>query len=83
MTPPGGGDEDAGIRAATRRGPGSAASQGVQRVPGDGGEGAEMAETLWAAVPDPGHSRFIFKKGLQALQATCLPLPEAGQWRGV
>lgn len=42
-----------------------------------------MAETLWAAVPDPGHSRFIFKKGLQALQATCLPLPEAGQWRGV
>ena len=29
-----------------------------------------MAEKLWAAVPDPAHSRFIFKKELQALQAT-------------
>lgn len=69
------------LQPGEARGP--AASQGVQRVQGDGGEGAEMAEKLWAAAPDPGHSRFIFKKELQALQATCLPLPEAGRWRGV
>lgn len=44
-----------------------AASQGVWQAHGNGGEGAETAEKPWAAAPDPGHSRFMFKKEEPAL----------------
>ena len=53
------------LQPGEARGP--AASQGVRQAHGNGGEGAEMAEKLWAAAPDPGHSRFMFKKEEPAL----------------
>lgn len=53
------------LQPGEARGP--AASQGVRQAHGNGGEGAEMAEKPWAAAPDPGHSRFMFKKEEPAL----------------
>lgn len=53
------------LQPGEARGP--AARQGVRRTQGNSGEGAEMAEKPRAAAPDPGHSRFMFKKEQPAL----------------